>query len=205
LTAYNVVDPAKMVTGQPEDITPILANFNAIAAVLNGGLDNANLKADAAIAASKLAGYPSDALKKLAGDGSWSPPAVLTSVGPMYPIGPTSINSTGNGDAIINFPAATFENVLHYWEIAAAIFDTAGNGKFTWRLHDGYAPGPLVNEVYQITPAVNPGSPSFFRIPFTPSAGLHYYHLRWRAIDARTFFGDSSCPLTSRIVKASGY
>jgi len=58
LTTYNVVAPGSMVSGQPEDISVVLANFNAIAAVLNGNIDNANIKADAAIATSKLAGYP---------------------------------------------------------------------------------------------------------------------------------------------------
>lgn len=79
-----------MVTGQPEDITTVLANFNAIAAVINGGLDNANLMAGAAIAASKLAGYPSDVTKSLLGDGSWGvagPGAPVTSL----PASPTNL------------------------------------------------------------------------------------------------------------------
>lgn len=60
-----------MVAGQAEDISVVLANFNAIATVLNGGIDNANINAAAAIAISKLAGYPADSSKALLGDGSW--------------------------------------------------------------------------------------------------------------------------------------
>jgi hypothetical protein len=71
MTAYNIVSPASMVAGQAEDISVVLANFNAIAAVLNGNLDNGNIAALAAISASKLAGYPADATKALLGDGTW--------------------------------------------------------------------------------------------------------------------------------------
>jgi hypothetical protein len=70
MTAYNVIDPGKLVPGEPEDISVILANFQALANVL-GALDNGNLSADAAIAISKLANYPGDPAKILKGDGSW--------------------------------------------------------------------------------------------------------------------------------------
>src|SRR6266516_650520 len=40
---YNVVNAASMQSGQPEDVSQILANFNAIAAVLNGGIDSSNI------------------------------------------------------------------------------------------------------------------------------------------------------------------
>jgi hypothetical protein len=55
MTTYNVVSPSAMVAGQPEDVSVVLANFNAIAAILNGNLDNGNLNAAAAIVASKIA------------------------------------------------------------------------------------------------------------------------------------------------------
>lgn len=91
--AYNVINRASMAAGQPEDVSVILANLDAIAAVLNGGIDNSNINAAAAIlysklnlansiknadidpaaaiVASKLAGYPADITKSLLGDGSW--------------------------------------------------------------------------------------------------------------------------------------
>lgn len=68
---YNVVTAASMVAGQPEDVSVVLANFNAIATVLNGGIDNSNIAGAAAILASKLAGYPTDGTKVLKGDGTW--------------------------------------------------------------------------------------------------------------------------------------
>lgn len=54
MSFYNVVNSASMQSGQPEDIGPVLANFNAIAAVLNGGVDNSNIAAGAGIDVSKL-------------------------------------------------------------------------------------------------------------------------------------------------------
>lgn len=69
--AYNIVSSAALQSGQPEDISVVLANLQAIATVLNGGVDNSNINAAAAIAASKLAGYPADGSKVLKGDGTW--------------------------------------------------------------------------------------------------------------------------------------
>lgn len=92
--AYNVTNRAALATGQPEDISAVVANLDAIATVLNGGIDNSNINAAAAIAASKLAGYPTNGAKVLAGDGTWKDsPKITTSLmsgGP--PAGP------GDGD-----------------------------------------------------------------------------------------------------------
>jgi len=51
---YNVINPLSMQAGQPEDISQVLANLNAIAGVLNGSIDNSNIAVAAAIARSKL-------------------------------------------------------------------------------------------------------------------------------------------------------
>jgi hypothetical protein len=45
-----------LAAGQPEDISVVLANFSAIAALLNGGLDDYNIAPGAGIQASKIAG-----------------------------------------------------------------------------------------------------------------------------------------------------
>ena len=71
MTAYNVIDAGKLVPGEPEDVSVILANLQAIANVLGGNLDNSNLSAGAAIAIQKLVNFPNDPLKLLKGDGSW--------------------------------------------------------------------------------------------------------------------------------------
>jgi hypothetical protein len=88
MTAYNVLSPSAMAAGQPEDISVVLGNFQAIAAIINGGLDNGNLNAAAAIAISKLAGYPADVTKVLKGDGTWAAPASIT-IGLTLPLTPT--------------------------------------------------------------------------------------------------------------------
>lgn len=51
---YNVVNRALMQSGQPEDISQIVANLDAIAAVLNGGIDNTNVNGAAAIDYAKI-------------------------------------------------------------------------------------------------------------------------------------------------------
>src|SRR5215471_1849092 len=55
MTAYNVISPLLMQNGQPEDISIPKANFDAIAAVVNGGLDDSNIAANANIQMSKIA------------------------------------------------------------------------------------------------------------------------------------------------------
>ncbi len=80
MTAYNVVSPTSLMAGQPEDVAVVLANLQAIAAVINGALDNANLSPGAAIVASKLAGFPSDSAKVLKGDGSWATISIPSSL-----------------------------------------------------------------------------------------------------------------------------
>jgi len=89
MTTYNIVNPAGMVAGQPEDISIVLANLQTIAAIINGSLDDANLSPSAAIAASKLAGYPGDVAKVLKGDGTWAAIAATTSYGTALPATPT--------------------------------------------------------------------------------------------------------------------
>jgi microcystin-dependent protein len=52
--AYNIVGASTLVAGQPEDVSQVLANFQAIAGVINGGIDNTNIAVNANIDASKL-------------------------------------------------------------------------------------------------------------------------------------------------------
>jgi len=74
LTAYNVISPGALTAGQPEDVSVILSNFNAIAAVINGGIDASNLSPSANIPLSRLAGFPSNAQLYARGDGTWATP-----------------------------------------------------------------------------------------------------------------------------------
>lgn len=80
MTAYNVINPGSMQSGQPEDVSQVLANFNQLATILNGNLDFANLSPAAGILAtqlaggipiSKLLGFPNDPTYFPAGDGTW--------------------------------------------------------------------------------------------------------------------------------------
>ena len=53
MSAYNVINRAHLVTGQPEDVSDVLANFDALAVVVNA-LDNSNIAPGASVAYSKL-------------------------------------------------------------------------------------------------------------------------------------------------------
>jgi len=72
MTFYNVIGTNQMQSGQPEDVSVVLNNFNAIAQVINGYLDDSNIVANAGLQFSKLAGYPGDSTKYARGDGVWS-------------------------------------------------------------------------------------------------------------------------------------
>jgi hypothetical protein len=91
MTAYNVINAASMAAGQPEDVSVVLANLQAIAAIINGSLDDSNLSPSAALTASKIAGYPSDVAKVLKGDGTWGTiaAAATTGYGTALPGSPT--------------------------------------------------------------------------------------------------------------------
>jgi hypothetical protein len=97
MTSYNVVNPSLLVDGEAEDISQVLANFNAIAAVLNGSLDNANIANAAAIAASKLAAGSSDQiLKTVGGVPTWF--GSFSTYTPVWTASGTAPN-IGNGTA----------------------------------------------------------------------------------------------------------
>jgi hypothetical protein len=54
----QVVLPYRPAPNDPEDVTQIMADFDAIVNVLNGGIKNDNIAADAAIGATKVAAIP---------------------------------------------------------------------------------------------------------------------------------------------------
>src|SRR5262245_59591191 len=68
----QVVLPFRPVAGDPEDVSQIMADFDALLSVVNGGLQDDNIAASAAIAASKIAAIPS---QQLAITRSAAPPA----------------------------------------------------------------------------------------------------------------------------------
>jgi len=69
---YNVVNATSLQAGFPEDVSQVLANFQAIAAVLNGGIDDSNVNAGANISLSKL-NLPQDLLHALLPIGGFIP------------------------------------------------------------------------------------------------------------------------------------
>jgi hypothetical protein len=159
------------------------------------------------LAAASVVPMPIQNGKWLKGEGGalvWTdtPLAIVNSGSAIH--GPTGITTTGNGDALLTFPAATYEAVAHILNLFGYYQDNAGNSRFYFRLHDGTAPGPLVgSEIAMMTPPQNPGQPMNIQFYFVPTAGVHTYQLRWRGSGAGAGFqlGISGLGFTALIRK----
>jgi hypothetical protein len=80
MTSYNVLDVASMVSGQPEDVSKILGNFNAIAAVINGHIDDTNFASGLIFDPAKIKQNGATVGQALVWGGStWVPGGILTS------------------------------------------------------------------------------------------------------------------------------
>jgi len=55
MTTYTVVNPGNLVDGQPQKISDVVANFNAVATVLNGNIDDSNINPSSGIGLGKIA------------------------------------------------------------------------------------------------------------------------------------------------------
>lgn len=105
MTQYNVINAGLLASGQPEDISQVLANFNAIKAIINALKDD-NIDPAAAIAIAKLAGYPADATKALFGDGTWK----VTGLGQAAHVSNSvDINAVNNTITFLTFDTERFD------------------------------------------------------------------------------------------------
>jgi hypothetical protein len=168
MTAYNVIGAATMVGGQPEDVSQVLANFNAIANVINGNLDNANISPAAGITLSRLgqsgaatnnvpiwngtawvpgtsgvgAGVAGDRYVTKGGVGAWARPQAI-SVSPGDPGGtlsPTQV-MMGMGGVVQLTPAVSGTVIVDWWvrNITGGGFGNPASGNL--RYGSGGAPG----------------------------------------------------------------
>jgi len=142
MTTYNVVSPGAMVAGQAEDISVILSNFQAIAAVLNGNLDNSNLAPGAAIVPSKLAGYPALSSVFLRGDGAWAAAgdkpsqeafsnvsaANTDAPAPVSSLAIYEVSAGGGTLRSVGAPVSTARLVIRNWEGSSAFTILDGDG-----------------------------------------------------------------------------
>src|SRR5215469_14334796 len=55
MTTYTVVNPGNLVDGQPQKISDVVANFNAVATVFNGNIDDSNINPSSGIGLGKIA------------------------------------------------------------------------------------------------------------------------------------------------------
>ena len=86
IVATGADTPAKLTVGS-NDTVPVAASGDSKGIVWQK-IGNAQVASNAAIAASKLAGFPNDAAKYLAGDGSWPTSAKVVSYGTTLPGSP---------------------------------------------------------------------------------------------------------------------
>lgn len=84
--------------GTPEDVTQVMANFNSVKTIINGLIDDANIAPAAAIAITKLLGYPADNTKFLRGDGTWQVPGAAGAS--MFAHDKTTLKTISNSAAL---------------------------------------------------------------------------------------------------------
>lgn len=103
MPAYNIVNPTSMQAGQPEDISQVLANFQALAALVNGSLDGYNISPGAALSIASLTAagdinlggkiiFGNDAAADLYRTG----PGQLKTDGQLYTTGQVGLHWTGS-------------------------------------------------------------------------------------------------------------
>lgn len=140
MTAYNIVNAASLVAGQPEDVSQVLANFQAIQSILNGNVDGANLK-----------NYPGDATQVLRGDMTWATlQTILFTVQPYANFTPvltaSGVNPTLGTGSVQNGRWVALGKLIH--ATGRIIFGAgggaaAGNGSYAISLpHNWAAPVP---------------------------------------------------------------
>jgi len=157
MTLYNVVSPGALVAGQPEDVSVLLANLQAIATVLNGNLDNGNINAAAAIAISKLQGYPSDGTKLLRGDGTWALPT--TAYGTTLPASPV------DGQEAILVDSVT--NPTYLWRFR---YNAGSTSPYKWE-YVGGTPWVWANNTSSNNPGTSSADAGYGTIFTIPRAG----------------------------------
>lgn len=118
--------------------------------------------------------------------------------------GPSGVTQTSNGDLLYTFPAATFENVKHYWQISGIAKSSGAADTIYFRLHDTGSPGTgIVEFTLDLHATAGKTVPFTFVYPLTPSAGSHTYTIRWRGGSANNFtLSNSLAPFVGLIRKA---
>lgn len=124
----SLTDP---VNGTTADASLIATNNAAIKTVVNGGIDNTNIAAAAAISASKLASYPNDSTKYLAGDGTWAaPPTAGTQLDYAKITANTSnitVTTEATATAVITGNSVSYDGTQVKVEFFAPGYDTGSN------------------------------------------------------------------------------
>jgi hypothetical protein len=184
LGTLSLTDP---VNGTTADATLIATNNAAIKTVVNGGIEDVNIAADAALSVAKLAAYPADATKVLHGDGTWS---VLPSTELSYVefTAPVTISATSEGTAtqIVAAAPVLFDGATRVKiEMFAPRSDPGVNAEIDYVLWDSVAAasvGRLGDSAMTAPSTAQVFQPISFTRFLTPSSATHTYS--WRAFRA---------------------
>jgi hypothetical protein len=176
---------SQLAAGQPEDIGMVLADFDAVLAVLNGDIRNDNIAAAAAIAASKLSGYPSDVTKALLGNGTWGTVGSgVTELTYVEDNTDKSITAVTAATANTLITAASFTaDGGNYWleYFCGKVYQDANMRQVIFRM---YLDGVSTSDMGQIGANIGGGvtgniyQPVYIKRKVTPAAGARVYSMR---------------------------
>jgi len=176
----------QLAAGQPEDIGMVLADFDAILAVVNGDIRNDNIAAAAAIQASKLQGYPSNAALFLNGNGAWTAPSGLGYMQEVaYAPATSDVGVTATTQAtaqtVATAPAFTADGGIYWIEFyCGRVWGDPAGRQVVFRLFlDGTGVVDCASSGATVSATnVNSYDPVHIRIPQTPAAGSRVYTMR---------------------------
>lgn len=188
MTLVTLPYRSQLAAGQAEDIGMVLSDFDAILSVLNGDLRNDNFSASAALAASKLAGYPADANKWLNGLGGWTAPGGGSFVSEVaYQANDVDIPIIATGQAgsttCVTAPSFTADGAGVYWieYFCGRVYQDSNMREVVFRL---FMDGTGVADCGTAGAGIGGGvtgpvySTVHIRFPHTPPAGAHVYSMR---------------------------
>lgn len=185
MTIVTLPYRTELSAGQPEDVGMVLADMDAILAVLNGDIRNDNIHAAAAIAPTKLA-LPGGVVTYLRADGTFATPAGGAEADAAYLSSSGLVNVTATtaatANTIITAPAFTAVAQPYWIEFFCGRVAPDPNGRqviFTLWL-DGVDAGSFgsVKNVGSGGITVTMDAPVILRRKVTPAAGSRTYSIR---------------------------
>lgn len=195
---YNVLDRGLLQGGQPEDISKVLGNLDAIAAILNGGIDDTNFAGGLIFGLDKIKQNAATIGQVPAWDGAkWAPsdaryPIAPTMVGPA--LTPTTNGALTANAAYLTPIALTCPTTIS--RIVCLITASGGTGNIDVGIYfsdDDVTFTRLVSKGSTATPANGVASVTFAPTVMTPVVGRRWY-LALSVNNATVLFATNTLP-----------